>query len=65
MAKMSIDEQIRTRAYYLWQNAKHPKTSPDDYWEQARLEIEGEGVGGEANAEADALSKRIDPPPKE
>lgn len=36
------EEQIRTRAYYLWQQATHPKGAPDEYWEQARAEIEKE-----------------------
>ncbi|NML35442.1 DUF2934 domain-containing protein [Paraburkholderia antibiotica] len=38
----SIDEQIRTRAYYLWQQADEPKGTPDQYWELARSEIEKE-----------------------
>jgi hypothetical protein len=36
------EEQIRTRAYYLWQQATDPKGTPDEYWEQARAEIENE-----------------------
>jgi hypothetical protein len=36
------EEQIRTRAYYLWQQATDPKGAPDEYWEQARAEIEKE-----------------------
>ncbi|WP_233835576.1 DUF2934 domain-containing protein [Paraburkholderia sp. ZP32-5] len=38
----SVDEQIRTRAYYLWQQAPEPKGTPEQYWEQARDEIEKE-----------------------
>ncbi|MGF6770853.1 hypothetical protein P3T18_003332 [Paraburkholderia sp. GAS199] len=38
----SLDEQIRTRAYYLWEQASEPKGTPDEYWEQARAEIEKE-----------------------
>lgn len=38
----SIEEQIRTRAYYLWEQATDPKGTPDEYWEQARAEIEKE-----------------------
>ncbi|SIT47305.1 conserved hypothetical protein [Paraburkholderia ribeironis] len=41
-APVAQDEQIRTRAYYLWQQAPEPKGSPDEYWEQARAEIEKE-----------------------
>lgn len=36
------DEEIRTRAYYLWEQAAEPKGTPDEYWEQARAEIEKE-----------------------
>ncbi|HEX3378171.1 MAG TPA: DUF2934 domain-containing protein [Paraburkholderia sp.] len=38
----SVDEQIRTRAYYLWEQADEPKGKPEQYWEQARSEIEKE-----------------------
>ena len=38
----SVDEQIRTRAYYLWQQAAEPKGTPEQYWEQARSEVEKE-----------------------
>ena len=38
----SVDEQIRTRAYYLWQQASEPKGTPEQYWERARDEIEKE-----------------------
>ena len=36
----SQEDQIRTRAYYLWEHAPEPKGTPDEYWEQARSEIE-------------------------
>ncbi|MFT4066601.1 DUF2934 domain-containing protein [Paraburkholderia sp.] len=38
----NVEEQIRTRAYYLWQQAAEPKGTPEQYWEQARDEIEKE-----------------------
>lgn len=38
----SIEEKIRTRAYYLWERATDPKGTPDEYWEQARAEVEKE-----------------------
>ncbi|MEM5298135.1 DUF2934 domain-containing protein [Burkholderia sp. JPY481] len=38
----SVDEQIRMRAYYLWEQAAEPKGRPEQYWEQARSEIEKE-----------------------
>lgn len=39
----SVEERIRTRAYYLWENAADPKGSPDEYWDQALAEIQNEG----------------------
>ncbi|MFL9910246.1 DUF2934 domain-containing protein [Paraburkholderia sp. RL17-337-BIB-A] len=38
----SKEEQIRTRAYYLWEQAGDPKGTPDEYWDQARDEVEKE-----------------------
>jgi hypothetical protein len=43
----SVEEKIRTRAYYLWEQATDPKGTPDEYWQQARAEVEKEE--GEAN----------------
>ncbi|SDG44942.1 DUF2934 domain-containing protein [Paraburkholderia phenazinium] len=40
--EVSTEEKIRTRAYYLWERATDPKGHPDEYWEQARAEIEKE-----------------------
>jgi hypothetical protein len=42
MEQPSIEEQVRTRAYYLWEQATDPRGTPDEYWEQARAEIEKE-----------------------
>jgi hypothetical protein len=39
---VSTEERIRTRAYYLWEQATDPKGGPDEYWEQARNEIEND-----------------------
>ena len=53
----SQEEQIRTRAYYLWQQASDPKGTPDEYWEQARDEIENEAPPIESGPVADAPKK--------
>ena len=39
---VSREERIRTRAYYLWEQATDPRGTPDEYWEQARAEVEKE-----------------------
>lgn len=39
---MSKEEQIRTRAYFLWEQAGDPKGTPDEYWDRARDEVEKE-----------------------
>lgn len=53
----SREEQIRTRAYYLWQQAGDPKGTPDEYWEQARDEIEQEAPPIESGPVTDAPKK--------
>jgi len=53
----SQEEQIRTRAYYLWQQAGDPKGTPDEYWEQARDEIEKEAPPIVSGPVADAPKK--------
>ncbi|MFM0731174.1 DUF2934 domain-containing protein [Paraburkholderia sediminicola] len=53
----SQEEQIRTRAYYLWQQAGDPKGTPDEYWEQARDEIEKEAPPIESGPVTDAPKK--------
>jgi hypothetical protein len=49
----SREEQIRLRAYYLWEQAGDPKGMPDEYWEQARAEIEKEAPPVESGPIAD------------
>jgi hypothetical protein len=46
----STEEKIRTRAYYLWEQATDPKGNPDEYWEQARAEVEKESMGAEGDS---------------
>jgi hypothetical protein len=55
---VSTEERIRTRAYYLWERATDPKGTPDEYWEQARNEIEEE-----APKQAGAQKKGVLPTP--
>ena len=53
----SKEEQIRTRAYYLWEQAGDPKGAPDEYWEQARAEIEKEAPPVESGPIAEEPTK--------
>ena len=48
----STEEKIRTRAYHLWEQATDPKGTPDEYWEQARAEVEKEAPGAEGDSHA-------------
>jgi hypothetical protein len=57
MTYMSVAERIRTRAYHLWKKAAEPKGTPEDYWEQARAEVDDE----DAHA-ADASGVPTEPP---
>ena len=36
------EENIRTRAYLLWENCTHKNQSSEDYWYQARERIDAE-----------------------
>ncbi|MFP3563381.1 DUF2934 domain-containing protein [Paraburkholderia sp. SIMBA_030] len=56
MEYMSVEERIRTRAYQLWEKAAEPKGTPEEYWEQARAEIDDE------DAHADASGIPTEPP---
>ena len=53
---MSVEERIRTRAYHLWEKATEPRGTPEEYWEQARAEIDDE------DAQADAAGVPTEPP---
>ncbi|WP_144153453.1 DUF2934 domain-containing protein [Paraburkholderia sp. BCC1885] len=48
LEQVSPEDRIRMRAYYLWEQATDPKGTPDEYWEQARAEVEKESAGDES-----------------
>ena len=54
----SKEEQIRTRAYYLWEQATDPKGTPDEYWDQARDEVEKEAPPLESGPVNGAAKKK-------
>lgn len=39
---MTDEETIRERAYTLWEQKGRPEGSPEDFWHQARQELESE-----------------------
>jgi hypothetical protein len=41
------DEQIRDHAYRLWERAGEPDIDPDDFWHQAKSELEADAPGNE------------------
>lgn len=49
MDYMSVEERIRTRAYHLWEQAAEPKGTPEEYWEQARAEIDKEDLDADSS----------------
>lgn len=50
--KTDIDQEIRNRAYFLWEEAGRPAGREHDFWAQAAREIEEEqGAGAPAGSE--------------
>jgi hypothetical protein len=39
-----LEARIRTRAYHIWENDPSPEGRAEDHWEEARRQIEAEGV---------------------
>jgi hypothetical protein len=42
--EQSFEERVRRRAYELWEEAGRPPGRADDYWRQARVELEGKAA---------------------
>ncbi|WP_243750964.1 DUF2934 domain-containing protein [Paraburkholderia sp. BL10I2N1] len=49
MDNASREEKIRVRAYELWENDGGPEGRADEYWEQARAQIEDEESEADRN----------------
>ena len=49
---MHDEQQIRQRAYEIWEQEGRPGGREDEHWAQARREIEAEGLAPAATAEA-------------
>lgn len=59
----SQEEQIRERAYYLWEQATGTKGPPDEYWEQARAEVEQNTPLGKSKPVAGHGDEGVEEPP--
>ncbi|MGI4953819.1 MAG: DUF2934 domain-containing protein [Janthinobacterium lividum] len=50
MARDTILEPIRVRAYFLWEQAGRPEGGDMDFWDEARRQIEQEEAEGRSMA---------------
>ena len=53
----SIEDRVRERAYALWEQDGRLNGRSDDYWRQARSEVEAEEAG--ARNDADGTGKDV------
>ncbi|CAB3795452.1 hypothetical protein LMG28614_04178 [Paraburkholderia ultramafica] len=51
MDNVSQEEKIRVRAYELWEKDGSPEGRADEYWEQARIQIDEEESEADRNGE--------------
>ncbi|RKE37183.1 hypothetical protein B0G76_3419 [Paraburkholderia sp. BL23I1N1] len=49
MDNVSREEKIRVRAYELWEKDGSPEGRADEYWEQARIQIDEEESGADGD----------------
>jgi hypothetical protein len=47
------EEQIRKRAFELWEQAGKPEGREDEFWNQAQRELQGEEERGDPDKGAD------------
>jgi hypothetical protein len=47
------EEQIRKRAFELWEQAGKPEGREDEFWNQAQRELQGAEERGDTNKGAD------------
>lgn len=55
MSNLDRDQEIRNRAYFLWEKAGRPLGREHDFWAEAAREIEG----GDDKHGAEAQSNRF------
>ncbi len=46
----ATDEQIREHAHRLWEQAGRPEGQADDFWHQAKSELEADAPGDDTPA---------------
>jgi hypothetical protein len=61
MQAQLTEEQIRTLAFYLWEQDGSPDGRADEYWEKARQQLDGGATAAPA-ASADAATGFGDEP---
>lgn len=60
---MADEEAIRERAYALWEQNGRPEGSADDFWNEARQQLEAqESSPAEPDALAGGLESAVAPP---
>jgi hypothetical protein len=59
----TIEARVRARAYALWEKDGRPDGRSDEYWQQARSEVEAEEAAIGNERPGDATEKR-EPAPK-
>jgi hypothetical protein len=58
----TIEDRVRDRAYALWERDGRPDGRSDEYWQQARSEVEAEEAEPGNESPEDATEKRKPPP---
>jgi hypothetical protein len=59
-----LDQRVRERAYHLWERAGRPEGRSDDFWQQARQEVERERTADDERVDEEARESfpASDPP---
>jgi hypothetical protein len=57
-----VEDRVRERAYALWEMDGRPDGRSEEYWRQARSEVEAEEAES-SNANTDDVTEKRQPPP--
>ena len=58
----TIEDRVRDRAYALWEKDGRPDGRSDEYWQQARSEVEAEDAEPGNESPVNGTEKRQPPP---